>query len=188
MRQEQKNLEKYLKILSKQRQRALDLCDYQMEQTELDLEQRIKKCSTQLSELSSRTGLKEGIALARRESLGVLHLYDGRTWNMATKTYHTKGNNSSKQRLSQETNHTKGRNSSKERPSIKTSHTKSSHSSKERLSPEIRSSLMSKHAAAVRLPSIESQDGINAAVRTGKLDRSKCEDVAITSSLKLPKL
>ena len=90
MRQEQKNLDNYLRSLEKQKRRSLEMYTYQREQTELDLEERVKLKSSYLSELLNTNGKKESIAISRRESLNVLRAHNGRTWNMATGTYHVK--------------------------------------------------------------------------------------------------
>lgn len=90
MKQEKRNLEVYLRFLERQKRRSLEMYEYQKEQTELDLEERVKLKSSYLSELCNTIGKKESIAISRRESLNVLRAHNGRTWNMATGTYHVK--------------------------------------------------------------------------------------------------
>lgn len=83
LKQEQKNLNKVLKQLEKQRKKSLEMFQYEREQTEIDLEQRVLKRSTSLSELSRIKGKKESIAISRRESLNVLRAHNGYVWNNA---------------------------------------------------------------------------------------------------------
>lgn len=90
MKQEKRNLEVYLRFLERQRRRSLEMYEYQREQTKLDLEERVKLKSSYLSDLCFTKGKKESIAISRRESLNVLRAHNGRTWNMATGTYHVK--------------------------------------------------------------------------------------------------
>lgn len=83
LKQEQKNLNKVLKQLERQRKKSLEMFQYQREQTEIDLQQRVLKRSTSLSELSRTKGKKESIAISRRESLNVLRAHNGSVWNNA---------------------------------------------------------------------------------------------------------
>lgn len=83
LKQERRNLVKVLNQLEKQRKKSLEMFEYVREQTEIDLEQRVKKRSTSLSELSRIKGKKESIAISRRESLNVLRARNGCVWNNA---------------------------------------------------------------------------------------------------------
>lgn len=83
MKQEQRNLERVLDQLERQRKRSLEIFEYEKEQTEIDLEQRVRKKSTALSELARKRGDKESIAISRRESLNVLRQHNGIVWNNA---------------------------------------------------------------------------------------------------------
>lgn len=83
LKQEQRNLVKVLKQLERQRRRSLEMFQYEREQTELDLEQRVKKRSTPLSVLARTKGKKEAIEMSRRESLNVVRMNNQRVWNNA---------------------------------------------------------------------------------------------------------
>lgn len=88
IKQEKKNLEKYLRFLERQRRRSLEMYEYQKEQTELDLQERVKLKSSYFADLWNINDKKKAIAVSRRESLNVIRAHNGRTWNMATNTYH----------------------------------------------------------------------------------------------------
>lgn len=83
LKQESRNLKKILAQIDKAKKKSLEMFEYEREQTEIDLEERIKKRSTPLGELHRTKGRKESISISRRESLEVVRAHTKYVWNNA---------------------------------------------------------------------------------------------------------
>jgi len=87
LKQENRNLQKLLDMITRQERRTLETHAYLRQQTQLDLENRIQRRSTNFAHIVKTMGKRNSISLARRESLNIVHGQNGRLWNVATGTY-----------------------------------------------------------------------------------------------------